>query len=154
MSYGCNVDIEGVVPNIFECPKGDIIKYPTKCKWLNMFNFRATITSPTMAVLVCVRYNYYIHITICMVTKRVWRYQRVNQNQHIEEEQTTQWPKEKLQVQYLCYQLLQYQHYTFRAFKYVWYSLYFRRHLLPFMETVAILKVLWPVYLCIIKVLS
>jgi hypothetical protein len=40
---------------------------------------------------------------------------------------------------------------SFRAFKYVWYSLYFRRHLLPFMETVAILKVLWPVYLCIIK---
>jgi hypothetical protein len=31
---------------------------------------------------------------------------------------------------------------SFRAFKYVWYSLYFHRHLLLFMETVAILKVL------------
>jgi hypothetical protein len=27
--------------------------------------------------------------------RRVWRYQRGNQNQYIEEEQTTQWPKEK-----------------------------------------------------------
>jgi hypothetical protein len=31
------------------------------------------------------------------VIKRVWRYQRGNQNPYIEEEQTTQWPKEKLQ---------------------------------------------------------
>ena len=28
---------------------------------------------------------------------RVWRYQRGNQNAYIEEEQTTQWPKEKVQ---------------------------------------------------------
>jgi hypothetical protein len=28
---------------------------------------------------------------------KVWRYQRGNQNPHIEEEQTTQWPKEKVQ---------------------------------------------------------
>jgi hypothetical protein len=27
--------------------------------------------------------------------RRVWRYQRGNQNPYIEEEQTTQWPKEK-----------------------------------------------------------
>ena len=30
--------------------------------------------------------------------RRVWRYQRGNQNQHVEEEQTTQWPKEKVQT--------------------------------------------------------
>ena len=30
-------------------------------------------------------------------TRRVWRYQRDNQNPYIEEEQTTQWPKEKVQ---------------------------------------------------------
>jgi len=30
--------------------------------------------------------------------RRVWRYQRGNQNQYIEEEQTTQWPKEKVQT--------------------------------------------------------
>ena len=29
--------------------------------------------------------------------RRVWRYQRGNQNPYIEEEQTTQWPKEKEQ---------------------------------------------------------
>jgi hypothetical protein len=29
--------------------------------------------------------------------KRVWRYQRGNQNPYIEEEQTTQWSKEKVQ---------------------------------------------------------
>ena len=30
------------------------------------------------------------------VTRRVWRYQRGNQNPYIEEGQTTQWPKEKV----------------------------------------------------------
>jgi hypothetical protein len=30
--------------------------------------------------------------------RRVWRYQRGNQNPYIEEEQTTQWPKEKVQM--------------------------------------------------------
>ena len=29
--------------------------------------------------------------------RRVWRYQRGNQNSYIEEEQTTQWPREKVQ---------------------------------------------------------
>ena len=32
-----------------------------------------------------------------LLLKRVWRYQTGNQNPHIEEEQTTQWPKEKEQ---------------------------------------------------------
>jgi len=31
------------------------------------------------------------------LSRRVWRYQRDNQNPYIEEEQTTQWPKEKIQ---------------------------------------------------------
>jgi len=30
--------------------------------------------------------------------RRVWRYQRGNQNTYIEEEQTAQWPKEKVQT--------------------------------------------------------
>ena len=34
---------------------------------------------------------------IFVFKRRVWRYQRVNQNPYIEEEQTTQWPKEKVQ---------------------------------------------------------
>ena len=42
-----------------------------------------------------------IYVNILIITKnflslrRVWRYQRGNQNLYIEEEQTTQWPKEK-----------------------------------------------------------
>jgi hypothetical protein len=35
-------------------------------------------------------------VTIAFI-KRVWRYQRGNQNPYIEEEQPTQWPKEKVQ---------------------------------------------------------
>jgi len=31
------------------------------------------------------------------IIRRVWRYQRGNQNPYIEEERTTQWPKEKAQ---------------------------------------------------------
>jgi hypothetical protein len=31
------------------------------------------------------------------ILRRVWRYQRGNQNPYIEDEQTTQWPKEKVQ---------------------------------------------------------
>jgi hypothetical protein len=34
---------------------------------------------------------------VCTTLRRVWRYQRGNQNPYIEEEQTTQWPKEKVQ---------------------------------------------------------
>jgi len=30
--------------------------------------------------------------------RRVWRYQRGNQNPYIDEKQTTQWPKEKIQT--------------------------------------------------------
>jgi hypothetical protein len=33
----------------------------------------------------------------CLYLRRAWRYQRGNQNPYIEEEQTTQWPKEKVQ---------------------------------------------------------
>ena len=33
----------------------------------------------------------------CYTLRRVWRYQRGNQNPYIEEKQTTQWPKEKEQ---------------------------------------------------------
>jgi hypothetical protein len=35
--------------------------------------------------------------TIQHTLRRVWRYQRGNQNPYIEEEQTTQWPKKKVQ---------------------------------------------------------
>ena len=35
---------------------------------------------------------------IIHMTRRVWRYQRVNQNPYIEEEQTTQWLKEEGQT--------------------------------------------------------
>jgi hypothetical protein len=32
-----------------------------------------------------------------IVLEKVWRYQKGNQNPYIEEEQTTQWPKERVQ---------------------------------------------------------
>jgi hypothetical protein len=35
--------------------------------------------------------------TIQHILRKSWRYQRDNQNPYIEEEQTTQWPKEKVQ---------------------------------------------------------
>ena len=37
-------------------------------------------------------YGYFI-----LYLRRIWRYQRGNQNPYIEEKQTTQWPKEKVQ---------------------------------------------------------
>jgi hypothetical protein len=36
-------------------------------------------------------------IPACHWLRGVWGFQRCNQNQYIEEEQTTQWPKEKVQ---------------------------------------------------------
>jgi hypothetical protein len=36
-----------------------------------------------------------IHLCFSWSLRRVWRYQRGNQNPYVEEEQTTQWPKEK-----------------------------------------------------------
>jgi hypothetical protein len=40
---------------------------------------------------------YAMHLARMNNTRRVWRYQRGNQNRYIEEEQTTQWPEEKAQ---------------------------------------------------------
>jgi len=37
-----------------------------------------------------------LHQPSC-VLRRAWRYEQVNQNSYIEEEQTTQWPNEKVQ---------------------------------------------------------
>ena len=36
-------------------------------------------------------------MVVTYLFRRVWRYQRGNKNPYIEEEQTTQWPKEKVQ---------------------------------------------------------
>ena len=41
--------------------------------------------------------GYHVHSTYVYVWRRVWRYRRGNQNAYIEEEQTTQWPREKVQ---------------------------------------------------------
>jgi hypothetical protein len=43
-----------------------------------------------------IQHDIYIWVNYS-VTRRVWRYQRDNQNPYIEEEQTTQWPKKKVQ---------------------------------------------------------
>jgi hypothetical protein len=39
-----------------------------------------------------------LSVFFSLFVRRVWRYQRGNQNPYIEEEQTTQWPKEKVQM--------------------------------------------------------
>jgi len=39
---------------------------------------------------------WYLQILLLNISRRVWRYQRGNQNPYIKEEQTTQWPKEKV----------------------------------------------------------
>ena len=45
----------------------------------------------------CFKLLYDIYWTLFIALRRVWRYQRGNQNPYIEEEQTTQWPKERVQ---------------------------------------------------------
>ena len=47
-----------------------------------------------MFCLVAMKSSAHIPI-VYLLQRRVWRYQRGNQNPYIEEEQTTQWPKEK-----------------------------------------------------------
>ena len=48
------------------------------------------------------RYTYIIHMfkynACTYIWRRIWRYQRDNQNPYIEEEQTTQWPIENVQI--------------------------------------------------------
>jgi hypothetical protein len=39
----------------------------------------------------------FLHTPTPNILRRVWRYQRGNQIPYIEEEQTTQWPNEKVQ---------------------------------------------------------
>jgi hypothetical protein len=39
-----------------------------------------------------------VMVTVTSKQRRVWRYQRDNQNPYIQEEQTTQWPKEKIEM--------------------------------------------------------
>jgi hypothetical protein len=48
----------------------------------------------SMYVYVILQFVLYL---TCFCIRRVWRYERGNQNPYIEEEQTTQWPQEKIQ---------------------------------------------------------
>ena len=47
-------------------------------------------------ILVCLRFWLcsFQCVLVCVCIRRAWRYQRGNQNPYIEEEQTTQWPKQ------------------------------------------------------------
>ena len=61
----------------------------------------------TIKILSYLIYTIYTPLNTCLMyvprfvlldkVRRVWRYQRGNHNPYIEEEQTTQWPKEKVQ---------------------------------------------------------
>jgi hypothetical protein len=61
-------------------------KSPTFCKSLTKLK---TTEFVSMLLFSHSKYN--------VGRRRVWRYQRGNQNSYIEEEQTTQWPKEEVQ---------------------------------------------------------
>jgi len=66
------------------------------------------------------------------LTRRVWRYQRGNQNLYIEEEQTKQWSKEKLQTDKEFHKKLQ---------KYV----YLKRHNLLIQTWTVLIYLQWKV---------
>ena len=60
-------------------------------KWMRQAGLRLFIC-PSKVIIV--RYDI---AELCSLVRRVWRYQRGNQNPYIEEEQTKHWPKEKVQ---------------------------------------------------------
>jgi hypothetical protein len=60
-------------------------------KWMRQAGLRLFMC-PSKVIIV--RYDI---AELCSLVRRVWRYQRGNQNPYIEEEQTTHWPKEKVQ---------------------------------------------------------
>jgi len=57
------------------------------------------VTSEKLGLIYWTKINCNKHcwINYILLLRKVWRYQRGNQNPYIEEEQTTQWPKEKVQ---------------------------------------------------------
>ena len=63
---------------------------------------RLTLEIQLLAWYISIIYQHFNDACICYISdsicrRRVWRYQRGNQNPYIEEEQTAQWPKEKVQ---------------------------------------------------------
>jgi len=52
--------------------------------WNHLFVVNVVLNRPSLTISMC-------------MSRRVWRYQRGNQNPYIEEEQTGQWPNEKVQ---------------------------------------------------------
>jgi len=66
---------------------------------LNWINFSRNTIQYIKIVLEYSRITHKYQISFYQQLFRgVWRYQRGNQNPHIEEEQRTQWPKEKAQT--------------------------------------------------------
>ena len=64
---------------------------PSKLDYLFVLFDKIEVDSPTQSYSVIASKTLISGVTLA--TKRVWRYQRGNQNPYIEE-QTTQWPKE------------------------------------------------------------
>jgi hypothetical protein len=48
-------------------------------------------------IIITIELYYHLHIYNYLYSRGIWRYHMGNQNPYIEEEQTTQWPKEKVQ---------------------------------------------------------
>ena len=89
MESGCrnNIDRANTIPICTKCKNitiGDECQYIMECQHFSYFSNRFNITN--------IREK-----TKILKTRRVGRYQMGNQNPYIEEEQTTQWSKEKVQ---------------------------------------------------------
>jgi hypothetical protein len=73
------VQIATEISGFLRCSQTQLLSYYCKQLYLNL-----------VTVFVFCFFVFYF-------VRRVWRYQRGNQNPYIEEEQTTQWPNEKVQ---------------------------------------------------------
>ena len=65
--------------------------------WLDTCNFTYSCNTVSLNNTECLWGTYLVRNVQYWYVRRVWRYQRGNLNLYIEEEQTTQWPKEKVQ---------------------------------------------------------
>ena len=78
------------------CTLGEFANKIAEIRWYtNIVILLISMSSRSRILQVCTWIVFLLDLTIWV--RRVWRYQRSNQNPYIEEKQTTQWPKEKVQ---------------------------------------------------------
>ena len=72
-----------------------IYRYDTKKIELNENRFQTI--SQICYILLCIFFSEWLQLHALSLMRRVWRYERGNQNLYIKEEQTTECPKENVQ---------------------------------------------------------